>query len=845
MQTNVRNKKTTNARASMKVGNVMSVKINAIIQKNMGLAELTNGTRILIPNAQLGTEVKVKVEKFKQNALTSEKYAIGKVMEVVNASARTIPVEVGQVMTVNCKTAGPRNSGVIELEDNYKVFVPNFPMGSSSQIMITRAKANFAFAKVVETRKMAAVASAKSQDFEKGTTFNIVIPKTAKFVNNFAVLKIKGRVVFVQLGFGAKLGDKVQIQITKVGQTFAIAQVTKLSPISKMEKQLQIKSSVQKMLKSGLHFGEKAEKCHAKMKKFIWSHKKGQQKNKPLVQRERHLINVLKTRQCLNLALKQAAKYAAKGHTFFFVGTKKPAAGLVARAALLTKTSFFVNTRWLGGMLTNWQTILKSISKIRPILKEKQRIMKTLLEKRQRIQNRLMAKVQQLKQKSQMLIKKGQILITKVKTEKNDFVNQTTLILKKREQLLERGKTLLQKQNQLIMQRKEIFEKSSQLQEKANLLITRKKYLITQFMNSRKKLRELQILMLLSIELKKMKNQFNEQGKNVVTISSSDFAKLQDTNLTGFMPNPPKEILNKLIATMRDKYDLKTSNSAALMLGVKAENSTQTIVFSKLLNRFTQFLPFLTTSIQTLKSRMQLIQTLLEDIQQNLEVIQTKLEKALSLTNRCTSELKLIQNKFVSERQYFQLLRYKLQKISAEQRLLRFLPKLRCLPTPETRLSLTVQLLMKKFVDPKMIYPIDKIYDQKIQSKSKKIAATRKKKWQRLEKYFGGVTKMAKMKNNRIQQNVAIIIGQREEMNAVLECQKIGMKMISIVDTNCNPGLADYVIPANDDSRNAIQYILTKLVQHIRLAQSLRQKVSALKSSKRVEKTGFTSRRLR
>jgi small subunit ribosomal protein S2 len=710
--------------------------------------------------------------------------------------------------------------------------------------MITRAKQHLAFAKVVETRKNVSLTNSKPQEFAPGTTFNVVLPKTAKFVNDFALLKIKGRIIFVKLGFGAKLGDKVEIQISKLGQTFAIAHVTKLSPISKIEKQLQIKTSVQKMLKSGLHFGEKAEKCHAKMKKFIWSHKKGQQKTKPLVQRDRHLINVLKTRQCLNLALKKAAKYAAKGHTFFFVGTKKPAAGLVARAALLTKTSFFVNTRWLGGMLTNWQTILKSISKIRPILKEKQRIMKTLLEKRQRIQNRLMLKVQQLKQKSQILIKKGQILITKVKTEKNDFLNQTTLILKKREQLLERGKTLLQKQNQIILQRKEIFEKSTQLQEKANLLITRKKYLITQFMNSRKKLRELQILMLLSIELKKMKNQLNEQGKNVLTISSSDFSKLQSTSVGGFMPNPPKEILNKLIATMRDKYELKTASNA-LMLGLKAEGSSQTIVFSKLLNRFTQFLPYLTNSIQTLKAKMQFIQTLLEDIHQNLELIQNKLIKALDLTKRCTSELKLIQTKFGAERQYFQLLRYKLQKISAEQRLLRFLPKLRCLPTPESRLNLTVQLLMKKFVDPKMIYPIDKIYDQKIQSKSKKIAATRKKKWQRLEKYFGGVTKMAKMKNNQIQQNVAIIIGQREEMNAVLECQKIGMKMISIVDTNCNPGLADYVIPANDDSRNAIQYILTKLVQHIRLAQQLRHKVAAVKTSKKMERNIFISRRTR
>ena len=82
------------------------------------------------------------------------------------------------------------------------------------------------------------------------------------------------------------------------------------------------------------------------------------------------------------------------------------------------------------------------------------------------------------------------------------------------------------------------------------------------------------------------------------------------------------------------------------------------------------------------------------------------------------------------------------------------------------------------------------------------------------------------MNTTQIQNNVAIIIGQREEMNAVLECQKLGMKIISVVDTNCNPGMTDHFIPANDDSRTSLQYVLTKIVQHIRLAQKLRQKVA-------------------
>ena len=137
----------------------------------------------------------------------------------------------------------------------------------------------------------------------------------------------------------------------------------------------------------------------------------------------------------------------------------------------------------------------------------------------------------------------------------------------------------------------------------------------------------------------------------------------------------------------------------------------------------------------------------------------------------------------------------------------------------------TIQILMKKFVDPKMNYPMDEIYDEKLKFTSKKIAAARKQKWQRLEKYFGGITKMAKMNKKQISNNIAIIIGQQEEMNAVYECKKLGIKMFTLVDTNCNPQLSDHIIPTNDDSRNAIKFILGEMLTRIRLAQKIRQKL--------------------
>ena len=112
------------------------------------------------------------------------------------------------------------------------------------------------------------------------------------------------------------------------------------------------------------------------------------------------MINLFKTYKSLRKALLQLSKYAANGQTFLFVGTKKSASSLIARTAVLSKTSFFVNSRWLGGMLTNWKTILKSISQIKPILKEKQKVIQNLLLSRQRIKDRLLSKVNSLRKKS-------------------------------------------------------------------------------------------------------------------------------------------------------------------------------------------------------------------------------------------------------------------------------------------------------------------------------------------------------------------------------------------------------------------------------------------------------------
>nr|YP_010700469.1 ribosomal protein S2 [Strombomonas costata]WCH63608.1 ribosomal protein S2 [Strombomonas costata] len=74
-----------------------------------------------------------------------------------------------------------------------------------------------------------------------------------------------------------------------------------------------------------------------------------------------------------------------------------------------------------------------------------------------------------------------------------------------------------------------------------------------------------------------------------------------------------------------------------------------------------------------------------------------------------------------------------------------------------------------------------------------------------LEKYFSGIKNMSSIPD------VVILIGQNREINAVKECLKLGVTLISILDTNCDPTLTDYLIPANDDSVSSVSIILKQL----------------------------------
>ena len=93
------------------------------------------------------------------------------------------------------------------------------------------------------------------------------------------------------------------------------------------------------------------------------------------------------------------------------------------------------------------------------------------------------------------------------------------------------------------------------------------------------------------------------------------------------------------------------------------------------------------------------------------------------------------------------------------------------------------------------------------QAASKKERLQAEKQQARLEKFFRGVVDMSE------RPDIVVIVGQQEEMNAVKECVKLSIPTVTLVDTDCNPSLATYCIPANDDSVRSIQFVLSRLVQ--------------------------------
>ncbi len=113
--------------------------------------------------------------------------------------------------------------------------------------------------------------------------------------------------------------------------------------------------SMRQLLEAGAHFGHQTHRWNPKMKNFIF----GERSNI-------HIIDLSQTVPLLHQALVKVREVAASGGRVLFVGTKRQASDPIATAAQRC-AQYYMNHRWLGGTLTNWQTISKSITRLREL----------------------------------------------------------------------------------------------------------------------------------------------------------------------------------------------------------------------------------------------------------------------------------------------------------------------------------------------------------------------------------------------------------------------------------------------------------------------------------------------
>jgi len=113
--------------------------------------------------------------------------------------------------------------------------------------------------------------------------------------------------------------------------------------------------SMRQLLEAGAHFGHQSHRWNPKMSQYIFG-----------TRNNIHIIDLAQTVPMLHRALQAVSDTVAGGGRVLFVGTKRQASDAVADAAKRS-AQYFVNARWLGGMLTNWKTISGSISRLRKV----------------------------------------------------------------------------------------------------------------------------------------------------------------------------------------------------------------------------------------------------------------------------------------------------------------------------------------------------------------------------------------------------------------------------------------------------------------------------------------------
>jgi small subunit ribosomal protein S2 len=131
------------------------------------------------------------------------------------------------------------------------------------------------------------------------------------------------------------------------------------------------KVKLDQLFDAGVHFGHKANRWNPKMFPYIYAERDGI-----------HILDLVQTSQLLNEACLFANTAAQKKKIFLFIGTNPQAAAIVAQEAE-NCDSYYVNYRWLGGMLTNWNTVKTRIERLKTLEQQEQNGILDLIPKKE------------------------------------------------------------------------------------------------------------------------------------------------------------------------------------------------------------------------------------------------------------------------------------------------------------------------------------------------------------------------------------------------------------------------------------------------------------------------------
>lgn len=206
---------------------------------------------------------------------------------------------------------------------------------------------------MAEVKKTAKKPSVKKAVAPKATAKKVVAKKApAKVAAKKAAPKkaavktaAKAKVEAVKVEAPVVEEAKVEVKETKVETKAEARPVATKNP----------EFDLQEMLELGCHFGHKASKWHPKMAEYIYGEKDGT-----------HLFDLPKVASLLEAAYSYVYNLAKEGKTIVMVGTKKQAREVIKDAAL-DASCFYINARWMGGMLTNWPQVSKSIKRMEEI----------------------------------------------------------------------------------------------------------------------------------------------------------------------------------------------------------------------------------------------------------------------------------------------------------------------------------------------------------------------------------------------------------------------------------------------------------------------------------------------